>query len=154
MSDNTQDLPVKETDDFIAEFESMNLDKLKDKQFMVAVSNGKRNGPTFICSSMFGPFDFYEMVEQVGCMWRNHQHHAKVIVCSKDPSKPQERLDQNTTDYIEWHYDQIAVEGLLEGVFDGDKKFTCQANIIDTIEGSEEEGADPRKNVKEEDASK
>jgi len=150
MSDNTQDLPVKTEDDFIAEFETMNLDKLKDKQFMVAVSNGKRSGPTFICSSLYGPYDFYEMVEQVGCMWRNHQHHAKVIVCSKDPTQAQERLDENTTDYIECHYDKIAVEGLLEGVFDNDKQYTCQANLVNH---TDEE--DPRKTeVKEDDATK
>jgi len=147
MSDNTQDLPVKEGDDFIAEFETMNLDSLRDKQFMVAVSNGKRNGPTFICSSLYGPYDFYEMVEQVGCMWRNHQHHAKVIVCSKDPSKPQERLDENTTDYIECHYDKIVVEGLIAGAFE-DKQYTCKANVIDY---TDEE--DPRKQESKEDAA-
>lgn len=143
---NIQDLPVKESDDFIAEFETMNLDNLRDKTFLVAVSNGDRNGPTFVCSSMYGPYDFYEMVEQVGCMWRNHQHHAKVIVCSKDPTKPQERLDKNTTDYIECHYDTIVVEGLVAGAFD--KDYTCKANLVDY---THEE--DPRKTEVKSDAA-
>lgn len=146
MSNIATDLPVKEDDDFIAEFETMSLENLKDKTFLVAVNRSDRNGPKFVCSSLYGPYDFYEMVEQVGCMWRNHQHHAKVIICSKDPSKAQERLDQNTTDYIECHYDKIVVEGLLEGVFD--KEYTCKANIIDH---TDEE--DPRKTEVKADAT-
>jgi len=145
---SNQNLPVAtDTETFIAEFEVMDLEKLKQKQFLVAVSAGDRNSPKVVASTIRGPYDFYEMIEQVGCMWRECAHHAKVIILDKDPKKAQERLDQNTTDYIEAHYDKLAVEGLLEGVFDADKEFTCQANII------VDDGADdPRKQDK--DASK
>ena len=128
---SSQNLPVKtDTDNFIAEFETMKLDELKDKVFLVAVSSGDRNGPKFVSSTIRGPYDFYDMIEQVGVMWRENQHHAKVVLAEKDPNKKLQRLDQNTTDYIEAHYDNIAVEGLLEGVFEEDKEYTCKANIL------------------------
>ena len=133
---SNQNLPVvQDTENFIAEFEVMNLDELKTKTFLVAVSSGDRNGPKFVCSTVKGPYDFYEMVEQVGTMWRNQTHHAKVIVLDKDPKVKQQRLDENTTDYIEAHYDKIVVEGLLDGAFE-EKEYTCRASVL------EDDGAD------------
>ena len=138
---SNQNLPVvAETEGFIAEFEVMDLEVLKTKNFLVAVSSGDRNGPKFVCSTVRGPYDFYDMIEQVGVMWRNHTHHAKVIILDKDPTKAQQRLDENTTDYIEAHYDRIAVEGLLEGFSAEEKEFTCRANVVED-DGSD----DPRK---------
>lgn len=124
-------LPVKDDpESFIAEFEVMDLSKLKDKTYLVAVSREDPNGPKFVCSTVRGPYDFYEMCEEVGFMWRTHVHHAKVYVLNKDRDAKVLFLDKNTTDYIECHYADIITEGLLEGVFDDDKAYTCQANII------------------------
>jgi hypothetical protein len=146
---SNQNLPVRSDQDFIAEFETMNLDELKDKTFLVAVNSGDRNRTKVVSSTIRGPYDFYEMIEQVGCMWREHQHHAKVLLLEKDPKKQLRQLDENTTDYIECHYDKIAVEGLLEGVFDADKEFTCKANVIVA-----DDSDDPRKkNEVKEDAA-
>lgn len=125
------DLPVKTDENFIAEFEVMDLSKLKGKSFMVAVSRDARSKGKFICTTAHGPYDFYEMCEEVGVMWREHQHHAKVYVLQKDRKARAQYLDENTTDYIEAHYVDLITEGLLDGVFEEQKQFTCQANVVE-----------------------
>jgi hypothetical protein len=127
MQDN---LPVKVDEDFIAEFESMDLTDLKDRQYIVAINQGDRNGPKYVCSSIKGPFSFEEMCEQVGLMWRQHQHHAKVTILDKEMGKQSMFLDENTVDYIEAHYEDIVTESMLDGVFDDVKEYTCKANIV------------------------
>jgi len=124
------ELPVKQGDDFIGEFEVMNLDVLKDKVFGVSVSTGDRNKAKFLSTCLRGPYNFTEMVEEVGAMWRNEQHHAKVIVLEKDRTKPVKFLDENTTDYIEAHYVDIITEAMLDGIFD-EKEYTCRAGLIE-----------------------
>lgn len=124
-------LPVKTGDDFVGELETMDLGELKDKQFMVGVSNGDRSGVTFVCSTIRGPYTFEEMCENVGCMWANEQHHAKAIVCQKDPGAKPKYLDENTIDYIEAHFQDIITESMLDGVFDEQKDYTCRAGIIE-----------------------
>lgn len=140
------ELPEKtDPDSFIAEFEVMDLSKLKDKTYLVAVSREDPNGPKFVCSTVRGPYDFYEMCEEVGVMYREHQHHAKVYILTKDRNAKVTFLEKNTTDYIECHYADIVTEGLLEGVFDEIKEYTCQASII-----VDESGDDPRGKKKSE----
>ncbi|CAM6003915.1 unnamed protein product [Sphagnum balticum] len=118
----------------------MDLSGIKDKQFLVAVATGNPDGVKFLCSTVHGPYDFTEMVQEVGDMWNVHQHHAKVIVASKDVTKRVEMLDENTVDYIECHATDIITEAMLGGAFDGEpKEFTCRAGLI-----VEEETTDPR----------
>lgn len=131
---NIDQLPVKSGDDFIGELEVMDLSELKNKQFLVAINSGDPNGPKFICSSIRGPFTFEEMCEAVGTMWREHQHHAKVIVCQKDATKPPIYLDANTVDYIEAKFDDIITESMLEGVFDDIKEYTCKAGLNEIVD--------------------
>lgn len=131
------DLPVKK-DNFLAEVEVMDLSPIKEKQFLVAVATGDPAGVKFLCSTIHGPYDFTTMVQEVGDMWNTHQHHAKVIICEKNPMKAVEMLDENTVDYIECHATDIITEAMLGGAFD-DKEFTCKAGLI-----SEEESSDPR----------
>jgi hypothetical protein len=140
-----QDLPIKSGEDFIAECETMDLSELKDKSFLVAVSTGDRNKSKFLSTTVHGPYSFVEMVEEVGVMWQEHQHHAKVVITSKDRSKALKILDENTIDYIEANYTEIATEAMLDGVFDDDREFTCRAGLIE--DQSEE---DPRNKVKAE----
>lgn len=130
MSD-INNLPVKKGDDFIGEFETMNLSELKDKMFMVAVNQGDPEGVKFVCSTIRGPYTFEEMCESLGRMWREHQHHGKAIVCQKDPSAAPKYLDGNTVDYIEAHFEDIITESMLNGVFDEVKDYTCRAGIVD-----------------------
>jgi len=129
--DPNLNLPVKTGDDFVGELETMDLGELKDKQFIVAVSNGERSGVTFVCSTVRGPYSFEEMCESVGVMWAKEQHHAKVIICQKDASAKPKYLDENTIDYVEAHFQDIITESMLDGVFDDDKEYTCRAGIID-----------------------
>jgi hypothetical protein len=133
--DPNMNLPVKTGDDFIGEFETMDISALKNKDYMVAVSSGDRNGVKFLCSTLSGPYSFEEMCEQVGTMWREHQHHAKVILCKKDMAAKQNLLDQNTVDYIEANFQDIITEAMLDGVFDEDKEYTCRAGINEDQSG-------------------
>jgi len=139
-----EDLPVKK-DNFLAEAETMDLSEIKNETFMVAVSRGDPDDVKYICSTIHGPYDFTTMVQEVGDMWNTHQHHAKVIICEKDPNKQIQMLDGNTIDYIECHATDIITEAMLEGAFD-EKEFTCKAGIV-----SEEESTDPRHQKKAED---
>jgi hypothetical protein len=129
MSD--KELPVKSTDEFIADIETMDLSELKDKTFLVAVSQGDRNKHRFLASTVRGPYTFEEMCDEVGNMWYEFQHHAKAVICEKDRKKPVKTLDENTIDYIEAHYKEIITESMLDGVFDSQKEFTCRAGIVE-----------------------
>jgi hypothetical protein len=122
-------LPVKTGEDFIGEFEVMDLSSLKDSMFVVAVSNGDRNKCKFLASTVHGPYTFFEMCEEVGMMFKEHQHHAKVTILSKDSTKAPKFLDENTIDYIEAKYVDIVTEGMLDGVFDETKEYTCKVGI-------------------------
>lgn len=132
MSEQNLNLPVKSGDEFIGELETMDLSELKNKQFLVAVNQGDVAKPKFVCSTIRGPYTFEEMCEAVGLMWREHQHHGKVILCQKDASKPLKYLDGNTIDYIEAHYEDIITEAMLDGIFDEDKSYTCRAGVLES----------------------
>jgi len=139
-------LPVKTGDDFVGELETMDLAELKGKDYLVAVSSGDRSAVKFLCSTIRGPYSFEEMCEQVGFMWREHQHHAKVLVCQKDMKAAPVLLDENTVDYIEAHFQDIITEAMLDGIFD-DKEYTCRAGVV---EGSNEDNPLAPENKKEE----
>lgn len=128
---SNSNLPVKSGEDFVGELEQMDLSELKDKTFLVAVSNGDRNKSKFVSTTVRGPYSFAEMCEEVGTMWANEQHHAKVIIPERDRNKPIKTLDENTVDYIECHYLDIITEAMLEGMLSDDKEYTCRAGIID-----------------------
>ncbi len=124
-------IPQQDDDKFIAEFANMNLDPLRDKVFMVSVNTGERNKGKFLTSRVHGPYEFLEMVEEVGFMWEQEQHHAKVIVLGKDRTKAVQFLDHKTTDYIEAHWTDIVAAGILkEAIMKRDEPFTHTATII------------------------
>ena len=123
-SDDTQTVakPITQSEDFCAELMngSMDFSALQDKLFIVAVNTGSRNKPALLASTMRGPFDFYEMVESVGCMWEREQHHAKVYVLTKDFNKSSSFLDEGTIDYIESRWEDIVATGILEAALADD----------------------------------
>lgn len=122
----------------IMDFENMDLTKLRDKLFIVAVSSGDRNKCKLLASTIHGPYKFAEMAEQVGLMWETQQHHAKVTVLDPDPNKRTQFLDEETTDYIEAKWHDILVDDILLG--DGeDIDYTCEASIIEDDEGRAED---------------
>ncbi len=131
----TQD-PAQSDDTFIAEFANMDLEPLREKTYMVSVNTGDRNKGKFLTSCVHGPYDFLEMVEEVGYMWEQHQHHAKVIIADKNRNNAVAFLDQKTTDYIEAHYLNIVAEGILEDAIAGTTKepFTHTATILSSQE--------------------
>lgn len=139
------DLPVKDSESFLAEFETMDLGPIKDKVFLVAVSTGDRGKTKFLSTTVHGPYNFVEMVEEVGIMWTEHQHHAKVLICEKARNKRANILDENTIDYIECHYADIVTDAMLDGTFDAEKEYTCQVGIIEAPSDD-----DPRNAVKPE----
>lgn len=122
--------PVSEEQkEFLAEAEVMDLGPIKNKTYVVAVGTGDPNKVKFLCSTIHGPYDFTEMCQEVGEMWVQHQHHAKVIVMEKDPKARVLLLDANTIDYIEAHYVDIIMEETLSSF--EDKEFTCVAGTIE-----------------------
>lgn len=124
MSD--KNLPVNKSKDFVGEWEKMNLDELKSGSFLVGIGIKEREKGKFISSTVRGPYDYFEMIEEVGYMWMEEQHHAKVIICNTDREKPNKFLDENTIDYLEAHWQDLAAEILLE---DDDVDYTCRAGI-------------------------
>lgn len=132
-ADDTQTVakPITQSEDFCAELMngSMDFSELQDKLFIVAVNTGSRNKPALLASTMRGPFDFYEMVESVGCMWEREQHHAKVYVLTKDFNKSSSFLDEGTIDYIESRWEDIVASGILEAALMDDGP-TIPAGLI------------------------
>jgi len=110
--------------DFIGEFENMDLSELKDKQFMVAISNGKRDEYGFLCSSLIGPLSFVQMVDNVQNIFKNEVLHAKAMICGLEFGSHPKFLSENTIDYIEAKGDQIITDETFGST---DDKFTCKA---------------------------
>lgn len=122
--------PVSEEQkEFLAEAEVMNLAPIKGKTYAVVVGTGDPNKVKFLCTTLHGPYDFTEMCQEVGEMWVQHQHHAKVIIMEKDPMKRVLVLDANTIDYIEAHYVDIIMEETL-ATFE-EKEYTCVAGTVE-----------------------
>ena len=138
-----KDLPVKKSEEFLAEVEIMDLSHLKKAAFVVAVGIGDPKGFKLLGSTIHGPYSFVEMLQEVGDMWATHQHHAKVIVLDKNSTNTTQMLDENTVDYVECHYNDLITEEMLGGVFD-EKDFTCKAGMV------EDDGSDPRRSKVEE----
>ena len=109
-------VPVTQDESYCADLDgrAMDFTKLLNETFIVAVSTGDRNKPKLLASTIHGPFDFYEMVEQVGCMYARDAHHAKVYTLVKEADKPVMFLDEGTIDYIEANWESIIVDGILE----------------------------------------
>ena len=124
------DLEVGNPETFIGEAEVMDLGALKGLMYMVAISTGDPTKCKYIQESLHGPYGFYEMVGEVDGMWRRCQHHAKVLITSKDMGKPPEFLDECTLDYLEAHAGSIITEGMLGGE-DLNSDYTCKAGIFE-----------------------
>lgn len=129
--------PVSEEQkEFLAEAEVMDLSPIKDKTYVVAVGTGDPNKVKFLCSTIHGPYNFTEMCQEVGEMWVQHQHHAKVIIMEKDPKARVLLLDANTIDYIEAHYVDIIMEETLSAF--EEKEYTCTAGTIEEAPAEEQ----------------
>jgi len=122
-------LPVTQQDGFVADFHEgeMDMAPLKGKTFVVAVNAGDRNGCKLLASTMRGPYDYYEMLEQVGTMHERECHHAKVTVLTRDHTEPVKFLDKGTVDYIEAHWQNIIAEELLESALGN---YTIEAGLL------------------------
>src|ERR1700744_81528 len=108
--------------EFLAEAEVMDLSKIKDKTFCVAVARGDPNGIQYLGSTLHGPYNFTEMCQEVGDMWVKHQHHARALIMERDMDKKLCALNENTLDYIEAHYHDLILEETLASW--EDKEFT------------------------------
>lgn len=145
MSNN---LPVIKDEAHLMGVEKMDLSALRSERFVVAVSTGDPEKGRFLSSTIYGPYSFEEMVEEVGRMWQQHHHHAAVTILSKDTKKPPRFLDKNTKDYIEQQWENIIMDAFIAGSLDPDEEFTCRAGINE-FDGDE----DPRKTKKEEEST-
>lgn len=111
------------------EFEEMDLTELHDKAFMVAMNSGPRGENQYMCSTLCGPLDFYEMCEMVGQIYEQEMIHAKVMITHKDFGTEPTILDENTVDFIEARYQDIVMDGMLGGELFEEKEFTCKAGF-------------------------
>jgi len=121
-----------EEKEFLAETELMDLSSIRGKTFCVAVATGHCDSIKYLCGTLHGPYTFVEMVQEVGEMWVQHQHHAKAIIMDKDSKNELLLLNGNTIDYIEAHYTDIIMEETLASY--DDKEFTCTAGIVQESE--------------------
>lgn len=130
---NQAAVPLTQDPDYCAELDGRTMDfsQIQDKQFIVAVHTGDRNKPKLLASTIHGPYDFYEMIEQVGSMYATEQHHAKVFVLEKDVKKAPIFLDEGTIDYIEANWQDILTTGLLEDALLGDDEDIIPAGAIE-----------------------
>lgn len=134
------DLPVMTDENTLIMFERMDLSKLKDKAFLTSISTGDPNKGRFLSSTVHGPYNFLEMVEQVGRTWETYFHHLAVTILEKDDTKMPEFLDRLTIEYIEAKYQDIIMDHMVSGEIDD---FNCQAGI-----STFEKDSDPRNIVK------
>lgn len=123
------------SEDFNPLTEHMDLSKIHDKAFTVAVSTGPRDQGKFLCTTMHGPYSFDEMVQEVSRMWVEDQNNSKVYVLEKDSRKPCKWLDVNTTEYIQFRAADILLERMLQ-TFD-DEAYTSEARIVEDDPGAE-----------------
>ena len=117
--------PITSSEEFMAELVQgkMDFSGLKDKLFIVAVACGDRNSVKCLASTIRGPFSFIEMAEQVGLMWEQQLHHARVIILSIEKDKPAEFLDSGTIDVLESDWRNVVFEIGMDMVL-SDKELT------------------------------
>jgi hypothetical protein len=125
MSDN-QEQQVEEFNPLTA---VVDLTPYHDNQFLVAISTGDRDKGKFLCSTIRGPYSFDEMIGEVGDMNASDQNNAKVYILEKNRKKKAIFFDKNTTEYIQFNYQDILMDRMLGGAFD--KKVTHQAGVIE-----------------------
>ncbi len=141
MTDQTNPVPLTQDENFIAEHHEgeMDMSSLYDKQFVVAVNQGDRNKCKHLSSTLCGPFDFVGMVEVVGKMYADHQHHAKATILQPEYGKLAKFLDAGTTDYIEAHWEDIVFEATFESAIAQDKPLKPGVIGEKELEDAEEE---------------
>ena len=126
IGSDVQDDELTKQDSFVAEFHKgeMSLEKIKDLTFICSINKGDRNKPHFLCSQVRGPFDFYEMVNFIGETYKDFMVHGKAVSLTKTFEEQPLVLDAGTIDYIEAHYKDIIMDGILgeSGPFAGIQK--------------------------------
>lgn len=116
---------------FVPQIEDMDLSRLYECVFVVAVSTGPRDEGNLLAKTMRGPYAFDEMVGEVGRMWCDDQNNSKVYIMEKDPSKRSKWLDAKTVDYIQDKYMDIIMARIIgQGAL---KTYTCDAGIVEEI---------------------
>jgi hypothetical protein len=127
-------LPVKKDESFYAPAEKMDFSAIRGCVFAVAVSSGDRDSGKGLMTTLHGPYDFSEMIEVIGELWRDQLLHGKAYILNKDFDKKVRWLDRNTVDYIEQHWEDMIAEIFIDNLFTGDQDFTCQAGIEEAKE--------------------
>lgn len=108
--------------------ERMDLSRLLDKTFVVAVNRGHPDLSGLLVTSMHGPFSFDEMLGEVGRMHLGDED-AKVVLLEKDVAAKVKWLDAKTIEYIQFNYADLIIERMLNEQFD--KPYTCEAGLVE-----------------------
>ena len=128
-------LPTGNKDDFVGEFEEMNLEELKDKQFLLAVGTGDPTKSQVLGSTISGPFNFIDMVNHVGELFAQNTYTAKVFLAKNNPLSGSTMLDPCVIDFIQAKYEDILFDAVLDGTID--KEYTCKAGFVEVDDLSE-----------------
>lgn len=110
--------------EFLPQLETMDLRSIHDETFVVAVSTGPRDESGLLGSTLKGPFDFGEMISEVGNMWKHDQNNAKVFILSKENKA--RWLDTDTIDYIQYKYADI----IMNKIMGKEEEYSCKVKII------------------------
>lgn len=119
-----------QVENFVGDFEEMDLSELQGKMYGVAVGIGTRDTRMFMCDSLMAPLDFWQMIEAVGMIYTEQQIHAKAFILKQKLDEKAVFLDEFTIDFIEARYMDILAEGMLNDSLDSEKQFTCRAGFI------------------------
>jgi hypothetical protein len=113
---------------FVPQIENMDLRDLYNHLYIVAVSTGARDDGRLLAKTIHGPYNFEEMVGEVGRMWSDSQDNAKVYILEKDYKKKPKWLDAKTIDYMQAKYVDIIMERMIGS---SEQDFTCTAGVVE-----------------------
>lgn len=132
------------SDGFVPQAESMDLTNLYDHTYIVAISTGARDDGRLLAKTIHGPYNFDEMVAEVGRMWAETQDNAKVYILEKDPRKNSKWLDAKTIDYIQAKYVDIVMDRIIGSQ---DKQYTVSAGVVERYSDMVKSDQDPEKEI-------
>lgn len=131
---------MSSSDGFVPQAESMDLSELHDHTYVVAISTGARDDGRLLAKTMHGPYNFDEMIAEVGRMWAESQDNAKVYLLEKNPKNQSRWLDAKTIDYIQAKYVDIIMDRIISAE---SKIHTVSAGIVSKYSDATQKQSDP-----------
>ena len=105
----------------------MDMRELYEQKFAVAVSTGNLDDYGLIITSLKGPYDFSDMVNEV-LRLHEQKDNAKVVLMSTNLEKKTKLLSPETIEYIQHNGADILLEETF-GLVD-EKGYNCKARLF------------------------